>query len=134
MSEPSDREIQWRDYELGANMYKFYIEQAVKINVFYFGIAGAIVSYVLAHSDIKYVRLGLLLPFIISGFLAVGFGAFVGPAKWLDKDTERLANKLKLMPNDFSPLVYILIGFAVLQLFCTAAIGYLMYTLQTSAP
>jgi hypothetical protein len=125
--EPSDREIQWRDYELSAKLYQFYVEQALRVNVLYFGFAGAIVSYVLAHSGLHYVRLGLLLPMLISLFLMAFLGISARPASFLDQDMRRLAANLNLTPNDFSPLVFVLIGFALLQFACAAALGFLMY-------
>jgi hypothetical protein len=114
--EPSDREILWRDYALSADLYKFYIEVAVKINVFYYAITGGIVSFCFAQQQIRYMKWALLLPAIMSVCLAVLFGWSVSFARTLRDENYTVAVKLGIeSPHEFGPLVFILWIFAALQ-------------------
>ena len=41
----SDPEMLWRQYSLHVDLYKFYLDLAIKINVFYYAVTGAILAY-----------------------------------------------------------------------------------------
>lgn len=72
--EPVDKtELLWRQYELTAKMFKFYIATTLKINIFYYAITGAILSYYFTHTNQPHVKLALALPFCMSFLLAVLF-------------------------------------------------------------
>jgi hypothetical protein len=107
MSEqPSEREILWRDYALSADLYKFYIEIAVKINVFYYAITGGIASFCFAQQQVGYTKWALLLPALMSVCLAVVFGWSAPFAATLRDENYTLAAKLGIeAPHQFGPLV-----------------------------
>ena len=54
--DPSEREILWRDYALSADFYKFYVEIAVKLNVYYYAITGGIASFCFAQRQVAYAK------------------------------------------------------------------------------
>jgi|SRR2546423_6156786 len=123
--EPSGREILWRDYALSADLYKFYIETAVKINVFYYAITGGIVTFCFAQHQVAYTKWALLLPALMSVGLAVVFGWSVPFATTLRDENYKLAAKLGIeSPHEFGPLVFILCIFAGLQ--AVSAIGVIV--------
>jgi hypothetical protein len=68
MNEPSTKEIDWRDYALSADIYKFYVDILLKFNIFYYGITGGIVSYCLSQHQIAILRWALVLPLLMSVF------------------------------------------------------------------
>jgi hypothetical protein len=41
---PDDMKL-WERYEMHVDLYKYYMEFMLKINIFYYGITGAILSY-----------------------------------------------------------------------------------------
>jgi hypothetical protein len=132
MSEPSDREIHWRDYSLNADLYKFYLELAVKVTVAYYAITGAIVSYCVAkRPPADYTRWALLLPLVMSLCLAIIYASSLKSALVLRDDMKSLWEKLPLKTyHDFSPLFFTLIALAVLQVGCAFGLLYLLFRLS----
>jgi hypothetical protein len=57
------QQLNWNRYALHIDLYKFYFELIIKLNIFYFGITGAILSFYLSknvnNTQLEYV---LLLP------------------------------------------------------------------------
>jgi len=128
MSEPSDKEILWRDYALNADLYKFYLDILLKLNIFCYGITGGIVSYCLSNHQMTVVRWALVLPLLMSVFFGVLclYSSFL--ARELDSDTFELSKKLSLgTSHAFSPLVYFLRLSAALQASCVIGIGFLVW-------
>lgn len=74
----SEREILWRQYALHVDLYKFYLDLSVKINVFYYAVTGAIVAYYFQHRTDGVTRYALLLPiafsFALGGLFFYGAG------------------------------------------------------------
>jgi hypothetical protein len=135
MADPSDREVLWRDYALNADLYKFYMDLMSKANVYYYGITGAIVSFCVSRSSLEYTRWALLLPIIISVFLAFIFAWSSRSAMVMSADTAQLSNRLKLGNyHDFTPLVYLLVASAVLQIVCLVGLSFLLWKLGHSQP
>ena len=67
-----DRELLWRQYQLNVDLYKGYLDLIVKINVFYYAITGAILSFYFANQN-DLTKLSLLLPLLMSVTLGVFF-------------------------------------------------------------
>lgn len=130
-NEPSEREILWRDYALSTDLYKFYFELLVKINVVYYAITGGIVSFCLSKFETaNYVRWGLLLPTLMAAGLAIFFIYAAPFATTLRDKAYDLAKKLEIaVPRDFSPLVFALRIFAVLHMIGALGLVVLMYAL-----
>jgi len=128
--EPSEREILWRDYALSADLYKFYVETVVKVNVFYYAITGAIVSFCFAQRQIAYTKWALMLPALMSVSLAFLCGWSIPFATTLQKENYTLARKLGMdAPHEFGPLVFILWMFAALQTVSAIGLIVLLYML-----
>lgn len=63
--QPSD-DLLWKQYALHVDLYKFYFDLTIKINVFYYAITGAILSYYFQHGGDRVARFSLVLPVAIS--------------------------------------------------------------------
>jgi len=122
---PSEREIAWRDYALSADLYKFYLDLAVKVNVFYYAITGGIVSFCFAQHQVAFAKWGLLLPVLMSVCLAIVFGWSAPFAGTLRDENYKLAAKLGIeAPHEFGPLVFMLWIFTALQ--TVSAVGLIV--------
>ena len=60
------REDLWKQYELHADLYKHYLKLTIEINVLYYAVTGALVSYYLAHRTVASIRFALVLPLLMS--------------------------------------------------------------------
>src|SRR5438046_634290 len=74
----SDPEMLWRQYSLHVDLYKFYLDLAIKINVFYYAVTGAILAYYFQNPANHLSWVALLLPIAFS--LAIGGVFFYGAA------------------------------------------------------
>jgi hypothetical protein len=129
MSELTEKEILWRDLELSAKLYQFYVEATLKVNLFAYGITGGILSFCLTKPRSDYTHWALILPLIMSVCLAVLFSYSSFLATNLRDDMLTTSEKLGLTPHDFSPLVFLLRLFFVLQLISSLGIAYLLWKL-----
>ena len=70
--DPSQREIQWREYALHADIYKFHVDSTIKINGFVFLVTGGVMSYVLnaSQNSPPIAKFALTLPILLSFGLA----------------------------------------------------------------
>lgn len=59
-------DLLWKQYSLHVDLYKFYLDLVIKVNVFYYAITGAILSYYFQHNGDGISRYGLLLPVCFS--------------------------------------------------------------------
>ena len=64
----------WEHYKVHIESYKHYFDLLLRLNVFYYAITGAILSFYFSHDDLK--RLVLLFPalmsFVFSAICAYG--------------------------------------------------------------
>ncbi len=114
---PPDKDTLWKQYSLYVDLYKFYMELTVKINLFYYGITGAILSFYFTHPTTPFVTLALGLPILMSVVLAAIFfyGASLMPI--LRHDLFDLRDKLGLSAApDLGILTIVLRAFASLLL------------------
>jgi hypothetical protein len=65
--------IDWKDYEMCIDLHKAYLELALKLNVFYYAITGAILAFHFAKESPTVSILGVLLPLLLSFTLGVFF-------------------------------------------------------------
>jgi hypothetical protein len=121
----SEAELLWRDYALNADLYKFYMDITIKVNVFFYAATGAILSFSLSQAGIAYAKWAISLPVLMSIGLAVVFGRAVPWAIALRHDTVLIAKRLRLQnSNEFSPLVFVLVVVCILTTF--TAVGLLL--------
>lgn len=122
------QELLWRQYQQNIDLYRFYMEQTIKFNVFFYAVTGAIISYVLTHSnDHALVQYALLLPLVMSVFFS---GFFVYGAvlmRVLRKDTFAIRDALRLQAApDVGVLTVFLSVFAVVYVLIAIGCGVLL--------
>ena len=126
--EPSSKEIYWRQYFQNVDLYKFYLEIILKLNVFYYAVTGAIISFFFSNLSIPNLKYSLCLPLVMS----VAFcGVFIYGAilmKYMRYEVFSIRDKLGLeVAPDVGVLSVLLYVFSVV--FCLVAIGciYLIF-------
>lgn len=122
-----DRELLWRQYQLNVDLYKGYLDLIVKINVFYYAITGAILSFYFANQN-DLTKLSLLLPLLMSVTLGVFFivGAFL--ARVPRKETFRIRDVLGLMAAPEIGVLILLLGiFAVLMFVVASGLVWILW-------
>src|SRR6266542_4775928 len=66
------RDDLWKQYQIHADLYRQYLELTLKVNVFYYAVAGAVASFCLSRpSPAGPIRYALLLPALLGLGLAV---------------------------------------------------------------
>jgi|CZKS01.1.fsa_nt_gi hypothetical protein len=70
--EPSD-DILWKQYALHVDLYKFYMDLALRFNIFYYAVTGAILSYYFARADVPWMKWTLGFPCLMSLAFATVF-------------------------------------------------------------
>ena len=106
----------WKQYEINVDLYKHYLKLTIEINVFYYAITGALLSYYLAHHSQPSLRFALVLPFLMSVLLAVLFiyGANLNRITRAEMFRVRDALGLQVAP-DFLVLTWLLAICAILM-------------------
>jgi len=66
----SNQEMLWRQYNLQIELYKYYLDLAIKANSFFYLITGGILSFYFANASFPLIKYSLLLPVLMS----VAFG------------------------------------------------------------
>ena len=122
------QELLWRHYELNIQTHRGYLELALKINIFYYAITGAILSYYFAHSDQPLAKYALILPLAMSFLLALFFGLGAFLAKYTRQHTRELGVELgfKVIP-EVGILILFLGIFAVLMVLVALGLSYLIW-------
>jgi hypothetical protein len=129
MTNTPDKDLLWKQYELEIDLYKFYLELAVKFNVFYYAGTGAILSFYFSRTDVTLVRYSLLFPILMS----VGFGGLYIYGAWLlrilRQDIFDIRDKLGLdTAPDLIVLSVALFVSAGLMLCVAAVLAWLFFT------
>jgi hypothetical protein len=124
-----DKEILWKQFVVYVDLYKFYMDLTIKINLFYYGITGAIVSFYFTHPHTPLIRYALCLPVLMalafSGIFI--YGAHLMPI--LRFDLFDIRDKLGLATApDLGVLTLILRIFAILLLFVAVGLIILICT------
>lgn len=65
--------IEWKDYEMSVDLHKSYLDFAIKLNLFYYAITGAILSFHFSKESPTVSIFGLFLPILMSLALGVFF-------------------------------------------------------------
>ncbi len=124
----NDRELLWKQYSQNVDLYRFYMELVVKLNVFYYAVTGAILSYYFSHTTMESIHLSLVLPLVMSVAFAGFFiyGALLTSVLRADVFEIRDALQLRAAP-DLGVLSVLLYIFAVVFLIVASACGYLLW-------
>lgn len=117
-----DRDLLWSQYNQVVELYKYYLDIIIKLNVFFYAVTGAILSFVVANLKEPNFKLAVLLPLAISlGFAIVSFyGATLVPALRREIAACRDALGLKTSP-EAQVLTVLLVMFGVI--FLAVAVG-----------
>lgn len=125
--ELSERELLWRQYELHIDLYKFYLDIALKANVFFYVITGGILTFYFAHSSERLIKYSLLLPIVLS--MALG-GVFIHGSKLLRVTRKDIMYTRDALGLRVAPDVRVLAGFlqisAIVFFVVTASMVLLM--------
>lgn len=93
---PSRTELLWREYQMGVDLYKFYVDLVIKVIVSYYAITGAILSFYFTKTGVPVARWALALPCLMSFGLAVLFRWGAGLWQIVRDNTFDLAAELDL--------------------------------------
>jgi hypothetical protein len=126
----NDKEQLWKRYELSINTYLKYLDFVLKLNLFYYGITGALVSFYFAKSNNNtLIEYALILPIIFSiGIIAL----CVFASKTLNvskKEIDWLTHKDQLNLNyvtRIDALIYLVHATAVFAALVAMGIGYIL--------
>ena len=119
----------WKQYEISVDLYKHYLKLAIEINVFYYAITGAIVSYYFAHRmEAPEIRFALMLPILMSVLLALFFiyGSIMNRYSRDEMFRVRDALGLRVAP-EFAVLGWLLVVFAALMVLVALSLGAILF-------
>lgn len=122
-----DRELLWRQYQLNVDLYKGYLDLVVKMNVFYYAVTGAILSYYFANQN-DLTQLSLALPLLMS----LALGTFFVIGAWLARVPREEIFKIRdalglIAAPEIGVLILLLWVFAVLMFVVGAGLAWLMW-------
>lgn len=124
----NDRELLWRQYQLNVDLYKGYLELVVKMNVFYYAVTGAILSFYFANHN-ELTQWSLVLPLLMS--LALGTFFVIGAllARVPREEIFKIRDALGLMAApEVGVLIFLLWIFAVLMFVVAGGLAWLCLT------
>ena len=59
-------ELRWNDFKQNVELHRSYLDLAIKLNMFYYAITGAILSFYFTHREIPMAKYALGLPILWS--------------------------------------------------------------------
>lgn len=65
--------LKWEDYKMSVELHRSYIDLAIKLNMFDYGITGALLSFYFANSTSPMAKYALVLPIFLSIGLSILF-------------------------------------------------------------
>lgn len=122
-----DQKMLWERYALYIDLYKYYFGATLKINAFFFGVAGAIVTYYFSNFENKAIALALYIPVVLGIAISVLylFGIFTIGA--LEEDIDRVVQKMEIETKvTITGLYYLWWGSIVLFLLSSGAMWYVL--------
>lgn len=120
-----------RQYEISVDLYKHYLKLTIELNVFYYAITGALVSYYFAHQSESLMRWTLALPLLMS-ILFAGLFIYGGVQQdFLHQEVFRIRDALgfRVAPELLVLSIFLYI-FAALMLTVAAGLGVLMFCVE----
>jgi hypothetical protein len=124
----ADKETLLHQYDMAVELYKFYMEFAIKLNLFYYAITGGILSFYFANPTIEGIKYSLLLPVVMSVAFAIFFiyGAILMTPLRREVFAVRDALELRVSP-DLGVLSVLLYIFALVFTVTAIGCGYLIW-------
>ncbi len=124
-----ETEKYWRQYDKHVELYKFYLDLVVKINVFHFAISGAIFSFYFANKSEPSIQWSLALPGLLSFCLLILFAYGAVMNRISRKDVFDLRDKLKLKVAPELMVLTVFLGiFCLANLFTLGGVVYVIYS------
>ena len=124
-----DRELLWNAFEKELELYKFYLEVALKLSIFVFGITGAIISHYLVNAAAgPWTRWALILPLIMNCGFAFVCWRGIKPARRLAERHRQRGKDLQLAGGglDLDTLPRALRVFTLLYVIVALAVAVLV--------
>jgi hypothetical protein len=122
-----DRELLWRQYNQAVELYKFYLDLVIKLNVFYYAVTGAILSFVVGHLNEPNYKYAVLLPLLMSVGLAIVSFYAAGLVPMLRREIQACSGALALKTYpEVRPLIALLIIFGVMFLAVVAGCAFII--------
>jgi hypothetical protein len=117
-----------RQYEISVDLYKHHLKLGIELNVFYYAVTGALLSYYFAHQSEPLMRWSLLLPLVMSILFACLFvyGGIQQNVTRADVFHIRDALGFKVAPETLVLSIFLYI-FAGLMMVVACALAYLMF-------
>jgi len=123
------KSIDWKDFEISVELHKSYLDFALKLNLFYYGITGAILSFHFSKESPTASLIGLLLPTMLSILLGLFF-LYGAKLAWnLRTNIIMRAQKLELMVYPEGIVLVIICAIFGVTMLSTGAVllGYLLW-------
>lgn len=104
--------------EAQISLYKFYFEIGVKLNLFFYGITGALFSFYFSNvGESPVIKWSLYIPFLFAAFMMVIFYYLSDSVSMLQRDLEEREHACNLSPRlSTKSLAVFLRGSAVVSL------------------
>ena len=126
MNSEFEETMLWERYKFYVDLYKFYFGTTLKINAFFLGVSGAILTYYFAHSTNENIHFSLMFPILVGVSLIAlfTFGLFTIGA--LEQDIKTITSKMDLdVRVTISALYYLWAGSILMLVIASVACGYL---------
>jgi hypothetical protein len=114
------KELMWKQYALHVDLYKFYLDLVIKVNVLHYAVTGGILSYYFQHSTDGVARYGLMLPIAFS--VAIG-GIFLYGALLIGVVRQEMFEIRDKLALSTAPEFMVLTVFLVIMGFLTLGVG-----------
>jgi hypothetical protein len=122
----------WKQYAVFVDLFKFYLDTALKTNIWFYSLTGAILTYYFKNAEDPLLKNSLVLPMVLGlGFGIMGlFGAT--QANDTRKNLSYIRDQLKLpgMPH-VQVLIYFLIFAGILCIVVAAAIYFFIFRVKS---
>jgi hypothetical protein len=122
----------WKQYGVFVDLFKFYLDTALKANIWFYSITGAILTYYFKNASDPLLKYSLVLPIVLGS----GFGVMCLLSSIQANDTRKklsyIRDQLKLpgMPH-IQILFYFLIFAGILFILVAAAIYFFVFSVKS---
>lgn len=124
----NETEIKWNDFKMSVDLHRSYLDLAVKLNMFYYAITGAILSFHFSNDGIEVAKYALYLPLLLSVGLSVFFiwAAFLAQNLRMSIKTTAKSLGLTYYPEGIV-LVLLCVIFGVILFLVSAALMWYLF-------
>ncbi len=122
------QELDWNEYSLLIDLYKFYMNLALQASVFCYGITGGVLAFYFSNCNLQYTKAALILCLIFNILFALISDKGIKLINPVESRINQLVKILKLgiypsiYPLKFflrgSSIAYLLVALVLIILFC----------------